>query len=170
MVLYVDRLLGDDEKKPFIDEAERLRQQHKKDFPDYKYQPRRRKPLKGAGSGLLDPNHPMNQMGHLPHQIYKVYKLVLCQRLPLLPLKSLLHICQHVSLCEVMVIQRALVHCSHFLATITKVTPTSTQLTSTDTFLAVAGEGGRPLHQQPQTSHTYVKVSIRIRLSLNSSK
>ena len=69
------RLLGEDEKKPFIDEAERLRQQHKKDFPEYKYQPRRRKPLKGAaGGGLLDPNHPMNQMhGHLAqHQLYKV--------------------------------------------------------------------------------------------------
>ena len=75
MCCFLCRLLGEDEKKPFIDEAERLRQQHKKDFPDYKYQPRRRKPLKGAGSGLLDPNHPMNQMGHLPPPQSAIYKV-----------------------------------------------------------------------------------------------
>ena len=30
------------EKQPFIDEAERLRQKHKIDYPDYKFQPKRR--------------------------------------------------------------------------------------------------------------------------------
>lgn len=46
--IYPFRLLSDVEKKPFVDEAERLRIKHKKDHPDYKYQPRRRKSSKNA--------------------------------------------------------------------------------------------------------------------------
>ncbi|XP_067004976.1 transcription factor Sox-9-B [Anabrus simplex] len=46
------RILSEEEKQPFIEEAERLRTAHKKDHPDYKYQPRRRKPPKTAGSVL----------------------------------------------------------------------------------------------------------------------
>ncbi|XP_071057508.1 transcription factor Sox-8-like [Onthophagus taurus] len=47
------RVLKDHEKKPFIDAAENLRLIHKKQHPDYKYQPRRRKQSKTNG----DANH-----------------------------------------------------------------------------------------------------------------
>ncbi|RWS30484.1 transcription faxtor Sox9-like protein, partial [Leptotrombidium deliense] len=47
------RVLAEEEKKPFIAEAERLRFKHKKDFPDYKYQPRRRKPIKSMNAAIV---------------------------------------------------------------------------------------------------------------------
>lgn len=34
--------LTDDERQPFIDEAEKLRQLHQKEYPDYKYRPRKK--------------------------------------------------------------------------------------------------------------------------------
>ena len=36
------RLLSDNEKQPFVDESERLRIQHMKQYPDYKYRPRKK--------------------------------------------------------------------------------------------------------------------------------
>ena len=47
------KLLPDEARHPYIEEAERLRILHQKEYPDYKYKPRKKPKTAGSSNGTL---------------------------------------------------------------------------------------------------------------------
>ena len=54
------RLLPENARQPYIEEAERLRILHQREFPDYKYKPRKKPKTSQTGTNFEDGNEATN--------------------------------------------------------------------------------------------------------------
>ena len=64
------KALSEDDKRPYIEEAKRLREAHMKKHPNYKYKPKRKKQQQAMRRFVMDPNSPYFFPRHtLPHQV-----------------------------------------------------------------------------------------------------
>jgi len=69
------RTLSDEERQPFIDESERLRLLHQKEYPDYKYKPKKKGKVAAPGlAKITKPAHPLRPTKRVLHPISSMLK------------------------------------------------------------------------------------------------